>query len=58
MLLALLGPVLLGEVGDTLPNPMRALRQCVLAALHVSLHLLTERPRGSGCRRAAFASAL
>jgi hypothetical protein len=51
VLLALLGAVLLGEIGDTLANPMGAFGQRVLTALHLGLDLLAERPIGSGCCR-------
>ena len=48
VLLPLLSTVLLGEVGDTVPNPMRSCAQRVLTALHLGLDLLAERPIG-GC---------
>jgi hypothetical protein len=50
VLLALPGTVLLGEVRDTLANPMRAVGQHVLTALHLRLDLLAERPIDSGGR--------
>jgi len=43
VLLALLRAVLLREVRDTVPNPMRPGPQRVLTALHLSLDLLPER---------------
>jgi hypothetical protein len=53
VLLPLLGAVLLGEVGDTVPNPMRSFGQSVLTALHFGLDLLAERPIGGGCHGTA-----
>jgi hypothetical protein len=50
VLLSLLDTVLLGEVGDTVPNPMHSFAQRVLAALHLGLYLLAEHPTGSGRR--------
>jgi hypothetical protein len=50
VLLPLLDTMLLGEVGDTVPDPMRPFCQSVLAALHLGLDLLAEHPTGSGSR--------
>src|SRR5690242_13994785 len=46
VLLPLLGAMLLGEVGDTVPNPMHPVGQRILTALHLGLDLLAERPSG------------
>jgi hypothetical protein len=51
VLLTLLFPMLLGEVRDTVPNPMCIVGQRILTTLHLGLNLLAERPRSSGCRR-------
>jgi hypothetical protein len=48
VLLPLLGAVLLGEIGDTVPNPMCSFGQSVLTAFHLGLDLLAERPIGGG----------
>jgi len=48
VLLPLLHPVLLSEVGDTVPNPMYSVGQRVLTALHLGLDLLAKRPTGGG----------
>lgn len=53
VLLPLLRTVLLGEIGDTLSNAMRAFGQRVLTALHFGLDLLAKRPTGGSCRRTA-----
>lgn len=42
VLLALLGAVLLREVGDTVANAMGALRQMRFAGCHLRLHLLAK----------------
>jgi hypothetical protein len=53
VLLALLRAVLLREVGDTLPNPVRPIGQRVLTALYLGLDLLAKRPVGGRRRGAA-----
>jgi hypothetical protein len=51
VLLVLLRAMLLGEVGDTFPDPVHARRQVGLAARHLRLHLLAKRALtgGGGC---------
>jgi hypothetical protein len=57
VLLALLRAVLLREVGDTLPNPVRPFGQGVFTTLHLGLDLLAKRAVG-GRRRSAAPPAL
>jgi hypothetical protein len=53
VLLALLLAMLLREVGDTLPDPVRPFGQRSLAVLHLLLDLLAKRPVGGRRRGAA-----
>jgi len=53
VLLALLRAVLLREVRDTVPNPMRPARQLRLTVLYLLFDLLTDRAIGRSGRRHA-----